>query len=50
MKDEIIYLDNAASSKMDEKVFEAMKPYMLDNFAVALQTSPTVWGSRRKKH
>jgi len=35
MKDEIIYLDNAASSKMDEKVFEAMKPYMLDNFAVA---------------
>jgi len=35
MKDEIIYLDNAASSKMDEEVFEAMKPYMLDNFAVA---------------
>ncbi|MFW5945922.1 MAG: cysteine desulfurase family protein, partial [Candidatus Natronoplasma sp.] len=35
MEDEIIYLDNAASSKMDEKVFEAMKPYMLDNFAVA---------------
>ncbi len=35
MKDEIIYLDNAASSKMDERVFEAMKPYMLDNFAVA---------------
>ncbi|MBS3782090.1 MAG: cysteine desulfurase [Candidatus Thermoplasmatota archaeon] len=35
MKDEPIYLDNAASSKMDEEVFEAMKPYMLDNFAVA---------------
>ncbi|MEF8832750.1 MAG: aminotransferase class V-fold PLP-dependent enzyme, partial [Candidatus Thermoplasmatota archaeon] len=35
MKDEIIYLDNSASSKMDEEVFEAMKPYMLDNFAVA---------------
>ncbi len=35
MKDEVIYLDNAASSKMDEEVFEAMKPYMLDNFAVA---------------
>ncbi|MFW5945244.1 MAG: cysteine desulfurase family protein [Candidatus Natronoplasma sp.] len=35
MKDETIYLDNAASSKMDEEVFEAMKPYMLDNFAVA---------------
>ncbi len=35
MKDEIIYLDNAASSKLDEEVFEEMKPYMLDNFAVA---------------
>lgn len=35
MKDEVIYLDNAASSKMDEEVFEAMKSYMLDNFAVA---------------
>ncbi|MEF8874371.1 MAG: cysteine desulfurase family protein [Candidatus Thermoplasmatota archaeon] len=35
MEDEVIYLDNAASSKLDEEVFEAMKPYMLDNFAVA---------------
>ncbi|MBS3816540.1 MAG: cysteine desulfurase [Candidatus Thermoplasmatota archaeon] len=35
MKDEIIYMDNAASSRLDDEVFEAMKPYMLDNYAVA---------------
>ncbi len=35
MQDEVIYMDNSASSKLDEEVFEAMKPYMLDNYAVA---------------
>jgi len=32
---DIIYLDNAASTKTDDKVLEAMKPYFLDTYAVA---------------
>ncbi len=49
MKDEIIYLDNAASSKMDEEVFEAMKPYMLDNFAVATSDFAYTMGVEAKE-
>jgi len=30
-----IYLDNAASTRMDERVLEAMKPYLFDTYAVA---------------
>ncbi|MDR2860330.1 MAG: cysteine desulfurase [Elusimicrobiota bacterium] len=32
MKMEKIYCDNQSNTKMDEKVFEAMKPYFLENF------------------
>lgn len=32
---EIIYMDNAASTRMDERVLEAMKPYMFESYAVA---------------
>ncbi len=35
MKEETIYLDNAASTKVDERVMEAMEPYMLETYAVA---------------
>ncbi len=49
MKDEIIYLDNAASSKMDEEVFEAMKPYMLENFAVATSDFAYTMGVEAKE-
>jgi len=30
-----VYLDNAAASRMDEKVLEAMQPYFFDVYAVA---------------
>ncbi|QLC49967.1 cysteine desulfurase [Methanolobus zinderi] len=35
MLDKMIYLDNAASTRLDEKVLEAMKPYYFDIYAVA---------------
>lgn len=35
MKKETIYFDNAASSRMDERVLEAMRPYFFDVYAVA---------------
>ena len=35
MFDEIIYLDNGAATRLDERVLEAMTPYYLDTYAVA---------------
>lgn len=32
MQSKRVYLDNAASTPMDERVFEAMKPYLLEQF------------------
>ncbi|WP_342305070.1 cysteine desulfurase family protein [Methanolobus sp. ZRKC5] len=35
MSDKMIYLDNSASTRLDEKVMDAMKPYYFDTYAVA---------------
>jgi len=35
MADKIVYLDNAAATRMDERVLEAMRPYLFDTYAVA---------------
>ncbi|NIQ05317.1 MAG: aminotransferase class V-fold PLP-dependent enzyme, partial [Candidatus Korarchaeota archaeon] len=32
---DFVYLDNAASTRMDEQVLEEMKPYFFDKYAVA---------------
>ncbi len=35
MLDKTIYLDNSASTRLDERVLDAMKPYYFDTYAVA---------------
>jgi len=35
MERKYIYLDNAAATRLDERVLEAMKPYLFDTYAVA---------------
>jgi cysteine desulfurase len=35
MPNSAVYLDNAASTRLDERVLEAMKPYFFDTYAVA---------------
>ena len=35
MLDKFVYLDNAAATRLDDRVLEAMKPYFFDVFAVA---------------
>jgi cysteine desulfurase len=35
MSDRVVYLDNAAATRLDERVLEAMTPYFFDTYAVA---------------
>lgn len=35
MPNAVVYLDNSAATRLDERVFEAMKPYYFDTYAVA---------------
>jgi len=35
MSQDVIYLDNSAATRLDERVLEAMKPYLFDTYAVA---------------
>jgi cysteine desulfurase len=32
---ELVYLDNAAATRLDERVLEAMKPYLFETYAIA---------------
>ena len=32
---DLVYLDNSASTRLDERVLEAMRPYLFDTYAVA---------------
>ena len=35
MQERLVYLDNAATTRMDERILEAMTPYFFDTFSVA---------------
>ncbi len=35
MEEDLVYLDNSATTRMDEEVLKAMKPYFFDTYAVA---------------
>lgn len=35
MFEQLVYLDNAAATRLDERVLEAMRPYFLDTYGVA---------------
>jgi len=35
MSQDVIYLDNSAATRLDERVLEAMRPYLFDTYAVA---------------
>ncbi len=35
MLDQFVYLDNAAATRLDERVLEAMRPFFFDTYAVA---------------
>ena len=35
MTNKRVYLDNAAATRLDERVLEVMKPYLFDTYAVA---------------
>ena len=35
MSERLIYLDNAAATRLDERVLKAMRPYLFDTYAVA---------------
>ncbi|MHB0876758.1 MAG: cysteine desulfurase family protein [Anaerolineae bacterium] len=35
MLDSFVYLDNAAATRLDERVLDAMRPYLFDTYAVA---------------
>ncbi|MFO7814228.1 MAG: cysteine desulfurase family protein [Halanaerobiales bacterium] len=49
MNNDIVYLDNSAVTRIDEKVLEAMKPYYFDTYAVATSEFAYTMGIEAKE-
>ncbi len=49
MNKDIVYLDNSAVTRIDEKVLEAMKPYYFDTYAVATSEFAYTMGIEAKE-
>ena len=49
MNKDMIYLDNSAVTRIDEKVLEAMKPYFFDTYAVATSEFAYTMGIEAKE-
>jgi len=49
MKKDIVYLDNSAVTRIDEKVLEAMKPYFFETYAVATSEFAYTMGIEAKE-
>ncbi|MGM0446200.1 MAG: cysteine desulfurase family protein, partial [Bacillota bacterium] len=49
MNNDIVYLDNSAVTRLDEKVLEAMKPYFFDTYAVATSEFAYTMGIEAKE-
>ena len=49
MNKDVVYLDNSAVTRIDEKVLEAMKPYYFDDYAVATSEFAYTMGIEAKE-
>lgn len=49
MRNDLIYFDNSATTKMDERVLDAMKPYFFETYAVATSEFAYTMGVEAKE-
>ncbi|KXB06939.1 cysteine desulfurase [candidate division MSBL1 archaeon SCGC-AAA382A20] len=49
MNEDLVYLDNSACTRMDDRVLDAMKPYFFDTFAVATSEFAYTMGVEAKE-